>query len=274
MGKPEATKATSNKSAKKKDPEKDQYYNFLILGSTGVGKSTFINAFVNYATYDTWETAKKNQPMVLINTKFGFTDENLTVKEISVTGKTNLSNESETLGDSATQKTTTYTFPLLGTEKVIRLIDTPGMADTGGIEQDEKNCDDILLKISHYEELHAICVLLTTDVTRITGQFEYAIKQLFARLDKSAVNNIVFIFTRSRASAYTPGDTFPILQRLLNNIKDETPHIDIPLNRQNIFCMDNETFRYLIAKNEVNYTEEALIDFKKSWDVSRKAWLR
>ncbi|CAF5073565.1 unnamed protein product, partial [Rotaria sp. Silwood1] len=43
----------------------DQVINILLLGEKGVGKSTFINAFVNYLKFKTVEQAQSNHPLVL-----------------------------------------------------------------------------------------------------------------------------------------------------------------------------------------------------------------
>lgn len=267
MGKP-GSKNSNNTT--KAVANNDTVYNLLFLGPTGVGKSTFINAFVNYLMYESLEKARRSQPVVLIKSKFVITDDDLVEKVISVTGDANPTNESDVLGDSATQESKVYTFPILGKKKQLRLIDTPGIGDTRGIDQDEINCDDILQKISRYDEIHAICILLKPNNARLTAQFEFCIKQLLSRLDKSATDNIIFVFTNSRSSFYRPGDTMPALQRLLQNIKDQSPHVDIPLKKENTFCMDNEAFRFLMAMKEVRFKEEEIAQFAKSWDVSRE----
>lgn len=44
--------------------------NVLVLGETGVGKSTWINAFLNYIKYGTMNQGRANGVEVLIPTKF------------------------------------------------------------------------------------------------------------------------------------------------------------------------------------------------------------
>lgn len=274
MDKPGVNQTMKNNNSTKTNVNSDKYYNLLLLGPTGVGKSTFINAFVNYLMYDTLRTAKNLQPVVLIKSKFVVTDENLVEKVISVTPETNISNESGVLGDSATQETMVYTFPILGKQRFLRLFDTPGIGDTRGIQQDELNCDDILQKIALYDKIHAICILLKPNNARLTAEFEYSVKQLLSLLEKSATDNIIFVFTNSRSSFYKPGDTLTALQRLLQNIREQLPHVDVPLRKENTFCMDNEAFRFLMAMKQVNYSDDEIAAFEKSWDISREVCLR
>ena len=51
-------------------PLEDEVINILLLGESGVGKSTFINAFVNYLTFKTLKEAQNGKPVVIIPVSF------------------------------------------------------------------------------------------------------------------------------------------------------------------------------------------------------------
>ena len=115
--------------------------NILILAETGVGKSTFINAFVNYITHPTLGEAIKAPNFTgIVPSSFTVTadgnddDEDAYVQKKIIVGGAD-DNEHTADGVSATQATTPYVC-VVGRTKV-RLIDTPGIGDTRGAQQGE-----------------------------------------------------------------------------------------------------------------------------------------
>uniref|UniRef100_A0A914YE12 G domain-containing protein n=1 Tax=Panagrolaimus superbus TaxID=310955 RepID=A0A914YE12_9BILA len=167
--------------------------NILVIGETGVGKSTFINALANYINYETAAEALQNDLINLIPTQFELTQKNcdgeITQKVIRI-GKSE--NENFTEGQSATQKSKAYAF--CHNQTYYRIIDTPGIGDSRGNEQDMQNVMDFL---SCFKEIHGICILMKPNDSRITTSFEFCFKQLLVQFHRSAVENIVFCFTQT-----------------------------------------------------------------------------
>ena len=246
--------------------------NVLILGETGVGKSTFINAFLNYLTFDTLDSAKDATDLHwLIPCSFEIQkmdrsgqNGNIERHEIHVGSRDDERDGSK--GDSATQQTTVY--PVTIGSRTIRLIDTPGIGDTRGLEYDQKNMADIITTLSSYETLHGILILLKSNSARLTILFSFCVKELLTHLHRSAVENMAFGFTNTRISNYTPGDTFGPLDHLLK----QHPDVGLTLQTPTTYCFDSEGFRYIAAfKNGIQMDNEE--DFRRSWKHSRdEAW--
>ncbi|TAE56096.1 MAG: hypothetical protein EAZ87_19030 [Nostocales cyanobacterium] len=231
--------------------------NILIMGETGVGKSTWVNAFANYVTYANIQDAEQGELINLIASSFSMTDDNYQEKVIKI-GED--SNESSVQGQSATQEPRAYYTEIGNT--IIRLIDTPGIGDTRGIEQDKKNVANILAFLANYPTIHGICILLKPNNARLTVMFEFCIKELLTHLHRSAAQNIVFCFTNARGTFYKPGDTLPALKKLV----EDNPDVEISISKETIYCMDNESFRFLAAiKNGIVFDKKDRQDYAVSW---------
>ena len=120
------------------------------------------------------------------------------------------------------------------------LIDTPGIGDCRGIEKDKENFENILAFLTCYDKINAVVVLLKPNNARLTVAFRFCVLELLTHLHKSLVSNIIFAFTNSRGTFYRPGDSLPVLRRLLKQ-----RNINITLSPSTYFCFDNEAFRYL-----------------------------
>lgn len=251
--------------------------NILILGQTGVGKSTWINAFVNYLQLPTLDEAlQENQPFQWIipfafevnnvndkgeyeavKVKVGFDKMEQAAPNSVVAEKDGIS------GASSTQITAVHRVK--DGKGIIRLIDTPGIGDTEGTESDKKNMADILCVLRSYKDIHGILILLKPNDQKLNLMFKFCIQELLTNLHRDAARNIAFGFTNTRGTNYKPGDTFGPLNELLSQHKDT---VDIPLNQSHVYCFDSESFRFLAAQKTCNQTIGNLDENRTSWDKS------
>ncbi|UJR32379.1 hypothetical protein I4U23_019841 [Adineta vaga] len=244
----------------------------LLIGETGVGKSSFINAFANYLRFHTLDNAQSNQPLVLIPVSFIITVGDTFVERTVKFGDVNDSKNEDFNhpGQSVTQRCKSYEFEyqINGTVgKKIRIIDTPGFGDTRGIEQDDRNMKEIFNYAKTLSHVNAVCVLLKPNETRLNIFFRSCLTQLFTVLGPNISNNISFCFTNSRSTFYTPGNTGPLLKKMLASLSMG----NTLFKKENTFCFDSESFRYLVArKNNITFSADQKKEYDMSWTISRK----
>lgn len=218
--------------------------NVLLLGETSVGKSTFINAFLNYLIFETLQEAERSEQVVLIPVSFPISVGN-DFQEVTVKlGDVNPNENHQNQGQSVTQCCRSYIFDL-NQQLRLRLIDTPGIGDTRGYEQDQISMNHVFTYINQLSHLNAVCLLLKPTVTKSDVFFRSCVQQqLITYLTPDGCQNIVFCFINSRSAHYGPGSTASILKGIL---KDEQLQ-SIPFEKKNTFFFDDEAFRYLAAR--------------------------
>jgi GTPase SAR1 family protein len=238
--------------------------NILLLGESGVGKSTFINAIVNYFKFDTLEKARAGKPVALMPVSFLLTVGDQFEEHIVRFGDEDPNENHHHPGQSVTQHCRSYVFTI-GTQTKIRLIDTPGMGDTRGLDQDDLNMQHILSFINNLSHLNAICILLKPNESRLNVVFRSYFTRLLGFLGEDFRNNIVFCFTNTRSTFFAPGNTGPLLKEMLESHSMK----DIPFKKTNTFCFDSESFRYLIAQqNGIEFDDYQKEEYQRSWVTS------
>ncbi|CAF4673158.1 unnamed protein product [Rotaria sp. Silwood1] len=257
------TPLTSSPQAETK-PSRVTEFNVLLMGETGVGKSSFINAFVNYLVFDTLEQAEKNESIVLIPVSFLVTTGDQFNEFMVKFGDVDSNENHEHQGQSVTQQCKSYVFDLNETTR-LRLIDTPGMGDTRGLVQDEKNLDHILTYVNNLSHLNAICLLFKPNNSQLNIFFRTCVKRVLTYLTPIFYKNVIFCFTNARSTFFAPGNTGLLLRQMM----EKEYQNEIPFQKKNTFCFDSESFRYLAARKcHVNFDEFVIQESISSWTTS------
>ena len=239
--------------------------NILVMGETGVGKTTWINGLANYFHFKTLDEAVSKGASFPVPAFFILPDP-VTYEDIKIEiGEDE--NEQHVAGEIATRKSKLHQLTLDGMS--LNIIDTPGVCNSS--ETDETSFKNIktYLGLCEFSRLHGICILLKPNSSRMNIVFETCFTELLEMLPRDALKNIVFCFTNTRTKE--PGDSVPMLRTLLEtlNISDE-----VSLARDTIYCTDNEGIRYLAVAETMrhtvfdqltNYLEANKKSFESSW---------
>ncbi|ESU40980.1 Ankyrin repeat protein [Giardia duodenalis] len=229
----------------------------LLLGETGVGKSTFVSGIINYLRFDHLpETAEEvSRIQWAVSMKFVLLDENYAETTVRM-GPSDDSENTESVSVSAMQDPKLHALDSFGPK--VQLIDTPGIGDTRGYDYDKANFDKIIDFIRDYE-IHGIFILLKPD-TRLSTSFKFCVEELLVHLPVGAKKNIVFCFTNARFTHYRPGDSYTALKELLDQRK-----VGIKLSKDTMYCFDSEAVRFRLPGPAGPPLQQ------KAWTTSAKA---
>jgi GTP-binding protein EngB required for normal cell division len=150
-------------------PLKKGRITIIIVGETGVGKTAFMNLLANVC---------EGRPVH---------------KFRQVHNSRNESNLDK--NQSQTNAAMMYTFKRRdGVE--LRMLDTPGLCDTRGLEQDKRHKKSIAEAIrSQVQILDAVIIIANGTIERVGPGVEYALHTLGAMFPRSIADNIGFMFT-------------------------------------------------------------------------------
>ncbi|RIB20158.1 hypothetical protein C2G38_2035487 [Gigaspora rosea] len=172
-------------------------FTILLLGMTGAGKSTLINQLTNY-----FRGGDPQKLKIAIPTEY--------IKNVTE----EFTHSEEDIDDPAkskTRKCQPYSFINPKNDNdTFTFIDTPGLSDVSGNEQDEENIEQIINTVLDAKHLSAIAIVANGTEARSTSTMKKVLTQLSNNLPDNVINdNLLLILTKCRKnSASLKGDKY------------------------------------------------------------------
>ncbi len=149
----------------------------LMVGETGIGKTTLINVMVNYIL------GVQREDKVW----FEITDDQ----------------SDRTSAHSQTSIITVYGFYLRESPIDLTVIDTPGYGNTRGIENDKEIAVNLLSLSKSAEEIHeidAVCLVIKATQSPLSNAHKYILDAVQSLFGRDIAENIVLLLTHSRGA--------------------------------------------------------------------------
>ncbi|XP_072885920.1 uncharacterized protein [Hemitrygon akajei] len=160
----------------------------MVLGATGSGKTTLINAMINYILGVKWED----------DFRYKLIDEE--------TGKSQA--ESQTSSITAYELHHQVGFKI---DYSLTIIDTPGFGDTRGISRDHlitEHIRDFFTSRRGIDQIHAVCFVVQASLARLTHTQKYIFDSILSVFAKDIAENIQILVT------FADGKHPPVLEAL------------------------------------------------------------
>ena len=222
--------------------------NILVIGETGHGKSTWINALINYFQGIQLEEKIRHN---LFNEKKMLEDcQRINGKKIE--------------GVSDTDFPNVYNInPGNLFKNPIRIIDTAGYGDTRNDAKnsfDEKITVDIkdFLESSTINTINAICLIMKAQENRIHSRLVYVLDKLFSLFGNDVMRNLVMIFTHASSSEIKALE-------VLNSSQSPFRKYLGSVEKYKYFSFDSKIYFTEIKSNNKIYLEE---QYKKVVKIS------
>jgi predicted GTPase len=190
-----------------------KHLKLVVVGRSGAGKTTFINMMTNLILGKSYEDERSvaiTQGMYF-KAKDGEAGVRIAFK-CNIPQFMHLQSDNVNAGQlhAQTQKCNMYDFST--DEFDLTLIDTPGLGDTRGIEQDKENAKHIVNAVAAVGEFHGILLVHKASDSRLDASFGYMINGIKELLTKECKDNIVIMFTHTSNSAKV--DSLEALQQM------------------------------------------------------------